>query len=479
MFFISFISFSFADSTLDQAISWMYSKGLTKFDNSQDFMANKSLRRDEATKFFVQYAKEIQNSISDETKMECDKFTDLAKWWTDLADTMKGSCKLGLFQWTNWKFMPTQALTNAQAITVLIRMIDGKKDETQWHFAQKYFERAKELGIMNWLNLNSTANFDKLATRGEIAILLFNASNLSGIRLNNQDFSYIESEVKTVSQKYKLDSKERQDYINSLYGKEAKEWSKEDEIIWKTIRALEERTNTIYVKGFKCSILAIESIFWESWTSNKNNQIVEINLSCKNLNKDSTKADFSYVIKDVNSKDFYSNDIGLKSVVWYKDSNFFTNIDIKPAFDSTKTVNPLWIISWRMLAEIPQKVIKIKFWMAYKEEIAFKVTSLSPTMLLSKDGQIKQLESEAHKECLALFSETECFAIENTYVSEWLSQYVFDVINNILISSWKEYYSLSISDSYFWKNYCKETDYSMECVWIRDGKVVSKTKLYY
>jgi hypothetical protein len=40
--------------------------------------------------------------------------------------------------------MPQNALTNAEAMTVAIRMIDGKKDETQQHFAQKYFEKAKE-----------------------------------------------------------------------------------------------------------------------------------------------------------------------------------------------------------------------------------------------------------------------------------------------------------------------------------------------
>ncbi|MEI7918985.1 MAG: hypothetical protein WCH65_01930 [bacterium] len=42
-------------------------------------MATQSLRRDEASKFFVQYAEKIQKSIFDETKTECDKFTDLNK----------------------------------------------------------------------------------------------------------------------------------------------------------------------------------------------------------------------------------------------------------------------------------------------------------------------------------------------------------------------------------------------------------------
>ena len=169
--------FAFANTQLDQAISWMNDKWLTKFTNPTDFMSTKSLRRDEATKFFVQYATEILWLAPDTSKTSCN-FSDLGKARPDLKDLIKESCQLWLFQWTNGKFMPTQSLTNAQAITVLIRMIDGKKDETQWHFAQKYFEKAQELWIMNWLNLNSTANFDKLTTRWEVGILLYNASNL-------------------------------------------------------------------------------------------------------------------------------------------------------------------------------------------------------------------------------------------------------------------------------------------------------------
>ncbi|MEI6426312.1 MAG: hypothetical protein WCO66_03065 [Candidatus Absconditabacteria bacterium] len=169
--------FTLANTQLDQAISWMNTNGLTKFTNATDFMATKSLRRDEATKFFVQYATEILGRTPDTSKTSCN-FSDLSKARPDLKDLIKESCQLGLFQGTNGKFMPTQSLTNAQAITVLIRMIDGQKDETQGHFAQKYFEKAQELGIMNGLLLNSTANFDKLTTRGEVGILLYNSSNL-------------------------------------------------------------------------------------------------------------------------------------------------------------------------------------------------------------------------------------------------------------------------------------------------------------
>ena len=168
---------SLAKSSLNESISRMNQNWLTKFNNARDFMSSNNLRRDEASKFFVQYAKEILWLKPDTSKTSCN-FNDLDKSWPDLKTQIKESCQLWLFQWYNWKFMPTQQITNAQAITVFIRMLDGKKDETQWHFAQKYFEKAQELWIINWLTLNYRSNFDKLTTRWDISILLFNASKL-------------------------------------------------------------------------------------------------------------------------------------------------------------------------------------------------------------------------------------------------------------------------------------------------------------
>lgn len=175
--FIFFWGFIWASTSTNGVISRMYQNWLTKFDNSADFMETKPLRRDEASKFFVQYTKQLLNKTNDETKTECNKFSDLNKWRSDLSDTMKDSCKLWLFQWNKWKFMPTQTLTKWQAITVLIRMIDGKKDETQWHFAQKYYERALELWILNWVDINPKI-FDYLINRWDVARLLYNAWNI-------------------------------------------------------------------------------------------------------------------------------------------------------------------------------------------------------------------------------------------------------------------------------------------------------------
>lgn len=184
--FIFFWGFIWASTSKNDVISRMYQNWLTKFDNPTDFMETKPLRRDEASKFFVQYSKQLLSKTNDETKAECNKFSDLNKWRSDLSDTMKDSCKLWLFQWNKWKFMPTQTLTKWQAITVLIRMIDGKKDETQWHFAQKYYERALELWILNWVDINPKI-FDYLINRWDVARLLYNAWNIGEKTTSNNN----------------------------------------------------------------------------------------------------------------------------------------------------------------------------------------------------------------------------------------------------------------------------------------------------
>ena len=177
-FFTFFTLQAFANSQLNEAISWMHENGLTKFNNAQDFMSDKSLRRDEAAKFFVQYAKETLWNVADTSKSNCD-FMDLNEARPDLKGLIKESCQLWLFQWSHGNFMPTQPLTNAQAITVLIRMIDWKKDETEGHFAQKYFEKAEDINIMEWLYLSDSDHFDQLATRWEVWILIFNSAHMN------------------------------------------------------------------------------------------------------------------------------------------------------------------------------------------------------------------------------------------------------------------------------------------------------------
>ena len=175
---ISCIHFTLALSKVDTAVSRMYANNFTIFDSTQNFMADKPIRRDEASKFFVQYAKEIQWLVLDNNEFECDSFTDLQQWRPDLVQTMKDACSLWLIKWYNNKFMPKDLITNGQAITILIRIVDGTKDETGSHFAQKYIEKAQELWITDWLAVDNSNNLDIPMTRGDMWVLLYNAMDL-------------------------------------------------------------------------------------------------------------------------------------------------------------------------------------------------------------------------------------------------------------------------------------------------------------
>jgi len=167
---------SFASAAIiDDSISWMYDNNLTIYDNADDFNANKWLRRDEAAKFFVEFAKLLGKTDYIKTDNQC-KFTDINDSRSDLKNIVIESCKLWLFQWSKWKFYPKGQLTNAQAITVLVRLLAGKQNEV-WlsHRANNYYTKANELGILQSVSMNNKEN---ITTRGNVGIIIWNGKNI-------------------------------------------------------------------------------------------------------------------------------------------------------------------------------------------------------------------------------------------------------------------------------------------------------------
>lgn len=169
LFFLPFVLL--ADNELQESISWMNQQWLTIFDSPDSFMSDGWLRRDEAAKFFVNYAIKVLNKEIIEDK-DC-SFKDANQARPDLKDVIIQACQLWLFQWYNWKFMPQEKLTNWQAITVFVRLIDGQKDESLWHFAKEYFVKANQLNLLQNTNLQKESNFDIYTTRWDVAKMLF------------------------------------------------------------------------------------------------------------------------------------------------------------------------------------------------------------------------------------------------------------------------------------------------------------------
>ena len=168
---ISTISICLGMTELSEAIGRMYDQWLTSFDSSISFMSSNWLRRDEAAKFFVNYAKNIlHKKISNQN--DC-SFGDINQAWPDLKEVLVESCQLGLFKWFNGNFIPRQMLTNAQAITVFIRMIDWMKKETGSYFATEYFKEANDLSLLENIDLGNESSLESVVTRWDVAIMLF------------------------------------------------------------------------------------------------------------------------------------------------------------------------------------------------------------------------------------------------------------------------------------------------------------------
>ncbi len=78
-----------------------------------------------------------------------------------------------MFYGANGYFLPTSPITNAQAVTVMARILEGKKSETDGHRADNYYDVLVRMGVMTGLPMKDKRNYGVNITRGDIAILLY------------------------------------------------------------------------------------------------------------------------------------------------------------------------------------------------------------------------------------------------------------------------------------------------------------------
>ena len=130
-FCICFLACNFGNAitVLDNAITRAYTKQLTIFMLPEDFKPYQAMRRDEAAKFFADFAKLVGKTEYVIPRDQC-QFADLDKAWLDLREVVTESCMLGIFQGNRGNFAPNGILTNAQAVAVLMRIIDGYQSES-------------------------------------------------------------------------------------------------------------------------------------------------------------------------------------------------------------------------------------------------------------------------------------------------------------------------------------------------------------
>lgn len=157
-----------SNEELTKAVTWMYNAGLTSKSTVADFLPDNTMTRQEASKFFSVFAKNEFWKIED-SSINC-TFADSRKISPSLLPSVISACKMWLFKWSQGNFIPLTNLTNAQAITVLMRIMVGKLVEPTTAFYVNYVLKANEFGLIKSVVVNNNI------TRWEAAILIYRAS---------------------------------------------------------------------------------------------------------------------------------------------------------------------------------------------------------------------------------------------------------------------------------------------------------------
>lgn len=159
---------------LEKAHYRMYQNGLTKYDTLSGYRPDDPLLRQEAAKIIGQAYQILGFPL--ESKNTACSFSDGEEFDPSLASFIAQSCEWGIFYGSVGNFLPNKTLSKAEALTVLVRILEGKTSseevEPRWTY---YFIKAKELGLTNETEVMA---MDRPVTRYEIALLIYRFKNM-------------------------------------------------------------------------------------------------------------------------------------------------------------------------------------------------------------------------------------------------------------------------------------------------------------
>lgn len=154
---------------LEKAIYWMYNNNLTQYDSLSGYRPQDPLLREEAAKIIGQaynilwFSKENKNT-------DCN-FADRETFNPTLAPYIASTCSYGIFKGNKGEFLAQNPLTKAEALTVLIRILEGKSSSEEFSpWRTVYFIKAKGISLTNETEVNALW---RAITREEIALLIY------------------------------------------------------------------------------------------------------------------------------------------------------------------------------------------------------------------------------------------------------------------------------------------------------------------
>jgi hypothetical protein len=160
------------DPEFTDALKRAYDAEMTKWQTEKEYQPLGTLTREQAAKMFSVFGMSYLCLVPD-ADATC-AFSDSATADPTLQAYLKTACQLGLFKGTQGKFLPKQALTKAQALTVLVRAMSGSADENGNPRRSAYFAQAQALQLTKE---TSVWAIDKPINRYESLLLQYRAKN--------------------------------------------------------------------------------------------------------------------------------------------------------------------------------------------------------------------------------------------------------------------------------------------------------------
>ena len=142
--FLPMVVFGQSFSTV---LDWMYTNGLTKYNEASGYRGQDFIVRGEVSKLFSNYA-ELQGLTHTKDASECN-FNDTSTYDETLQPTILDACMYGLVKGHNGNYYPNNSMTEAEALTVIVRSILGNQDETVTPWWKEYYEIGKWLNVID------------------------------------------------------------------------------------------------------------------------------------------------------------------------------------------------------------------------------------------------------------------------------------------------------------------------------------------
>lgn len=132
--------------TTGTLIDRMYDNGLTIYQTPETFRLDQYVTRGEIAKFLNQYAATLD--LTKNIPLSNCQFEDIDNYDLTLIPHIIEACEYGLVKWFEGQYFPNRLITQAEALTVVIRSILGIQDESWNPWRTATHQKAQNLQII-------------------------------------------------------------------------------------------------------------------------------------------------------------------------------------------------------------------------------------------------------------------------------------------------------------------------------------------